>query len=92
MRTPSVLLAGLYAFAEILHASGDDPCARMLLEFGAAHPRASAGYRAEFRQRLAQCPPAPSRSWPGMSLEEVAARLAAEGEVAHAPLVAALRG
>jgi hypothetical protein len=27
-----------------------------------------------------------------MSLEDVAARIAAEGEVAHAPLIAALRG
>jgi predicted ATPase/DNA-binding SARP family transcriptional activator len=92
LRAPNVLLAGLYAFAEILHANGDHDVARLLLDFGMAHPRASAGYRAEFRQRLAQWPPTPARSWPGMSLEELAARIAAEGEVAHAPLIAALRG
>jgi tetratricopeptide (TPR) repeat protein len=92
LRTPNVLLAGLSAVAEILHASGDTGTARMLLEFGAAHPRASAGYRAEFQQRLAQWPAAPTREWPGLSLEDLAARIAAEGEVGHAPLIAALRG
>jgi tetratricopeptide (TPR) repeat protein len=92
LRTPNVLLAGMYAFAEILHAGGDHHGARVLLEFGAAHPRASAGYRAEFRQRLAQWPSLPTRAWPGMSLEELAERIATEGEVAHAPLIAALQG
>jgi tetratricopeptide (TPR) repeat protein len=92
LRTPNVLLAGLFTFAEILHANGDHDVARLLLDFCMANPRASAGYRAEFRQRLAQWPAMPERSWPGMSLEEVAARIAAEGEVAHAPLIAALRG
>lgn len=92
LRTPNVLLAGLYAFAEVVHAMGEHGSARLLLEFGAEHPRASAGYRAEFRQRLAQWGPGPPRRWPGLSLEDLAARIAAEGEVRHAPLLAALRG
>ncbi|MFO1312659.1 MAG: tetratricopeptide repeat protein [Burkholderiales bacterium] len=91
LRTPNVLLAGLYAFAEVLHASGEDASARLLLEFGATHPRASAGYRAEFRQRLAQWGSGAPRSWPGLSLEDLAARIASEGEVGHAPLIALLR-
>ncbi len=91
LRTPNVLLAGLYALAEILHASGEDASARLLLEFGATHPRASAGYRAEFRQRLAQWGSGAARAWPGLSLEDLAARIASEGEVGHAPLRALLR-
>ncbi|MFO1304879.1 MAG: tetratricopeptide repeat protein [Burkholderiales bacterium] len=91
LRAPNVLLAGVYAFAEVLHAMGEKEGACRLLEYGAAHPRASAGYRAEFRQRLAQWQDVPARPWPGLPLDELAARIAAEGEVRHAPLIALLR-
>lgn len=90
--TPTMLLAGLYAFAEVLHALGEHDSARLVLTYAAGHPRASAGYRTEFLHRLSEWPQTPLPPWPGLSLDDLAARIASEDEVGHAPLIAALRG
>jgi predicted ATPase len=91
LRTPMLVLAGLYAFGELLYALGEHDGARLVLTFAADHPRASAGYRAEFLRRLAEWPQSPLPPWPGLSIDELASRIASEDEVRHAPLVAALR-
>jgi predicted ATPase/DNA-binding SARP family transcriptional activator len=89
---PSLLLTGACAFAELLEAQGESGCARSVLEFAASHPAIGATERDELRARLARGKPqGPSRPWPGMELGELAQRIVAERELAHAPLIAALR-
>src|SRR4029453_10800644 len=73
--TPAMLLAGLYAFGELLYALGEQDSARLVLTYAADHPRVSAGYRAEFLQRLAEWPATAPRPWPGLPLDELVARI-----------------
>jgi len=49
---------------------------------------------AEIRKQLSQLPPCngASLAWPGIELDELVERIRSEAPVAHAPLMAALRG
>jgi hypothetical protein len=64
------------------------------MTFGANHPAASAPIRDELRKRLAQQGGADddASTWPGIELDELIHRIVVERDIAHAPLIAALRG
>ena len=91
---PYLLLAGVSSFAEILAAQGEMECARLALAFAADHPSMTAQGRDEMRARLAQWQSAASAEspWPALELDELVHRIVVESNIAHAPLIAALRG
>jgi len=91
---PSLRIAGITCFAEILEAQGEADCARRVLGFAASHPSTSAAERADIRARLAQGRSATNAepAWPGLELDELVHRIVVESNVAHAPLIAVLRG
>ena len=91
---PNLLLEGVSYFAEILAAQGEMECARLVLSFAAEHPSMSVHGRNDKRARLAQWPCAACATpvWPGLELDELVNRIVVEGNIAHAPLIAALRG
>jgi hypothetical protein len=86
---PSLLLTGVAVFADLLEAQGEEERARQVLAFAAAHPAMNATERDDLRARLAARPATPP-PWPGMELSELAHRIVAERDLAHAPLIAAL--
>ena len=89
-----LFLAALVYFGDVLAAQGERQCARLVWTFAVAHPSVSVPEREEIRARLAKWP-APAGAeppWPGLELEEVVHRIVAEAGVAHAPLIAQLRG
>jgi predicted ATPase/DNA-binding SARP family transcriptional activator/Tfp pilus assembly protein PilF len=89
---PSLLLTGAFAFAELLAAQGERACARHVLTFAAAHPAVSATERDYILERLSREPGSGAeRPWPGMELLELAQRIVAERDLAHAPLISALK-
>jgi predicted ATPase/DNA-binding SARP family transcriptional activator len=91
---PSLKFDAVACFSEILSAQGALSQARLVLDFAAAHPSASAAARDELRRRLATLsedstdPPA----WPGIELDELLNRIVVESPQAYAPLIASLRG
>jgi predicted ATPase len=90
---PSLLLGSISVFADVLAAQGEAACARRVFAFIAAHPSIGAPARTAALARLAELP-APAggdAAWPGIELEDLAMRVAVEGNAAYAPLVAALR-
>jgi hypothetical protein len=91
---PSLKIAGVACFAELLDATGESASARRVLAFAADHPASSAAQAAEIRARLAQCAPTSDADPPetGLDLDQLAHRVIAERDIAHAPLIAALRG
>ena len=90
----SLQLAGVILFGELIAAAGEVACARGVIGFVAGHPDLSAALRREAGERLARLPAAagPLPDWPGLDLDELVHRIAGEGPLAHAPLIAALRG
>ncbi len=89
----SVKPAVLLGWAELLEAQGEADAARRVLAFGADEPTLSAPDRDELRAAWArraststQDPP-----WPGLGVDELLQRIVIEREIAHAPLIAALR-
>ena len=93
-RVPMLQFAGVILFAELLAAAGEAGCAHALIAFVAGHPDVSAPVRDEANARRARLPPArgPVPAWPGLSLEALIDRIVGEAPLAHAPLLAALRG
>ncbi|HVE88494.1 MAG TPA: tetratricopeptide repeat protein, partial [Burkholderiaceae bacterium] len=91
---PSLLLAGVGCFAEILAAQGEADCARLLLNFAQAHPSTNPSDRDEFRERMAGLPPASDvdLAWPGIELNDLVQRIVIESGVEQAPLLTAIRG
>ena len=91
---PDPLLEGVLCFAEILAAQGQMDCARLVLSFATEHPAMPAQRLEEKRARLTQWPECAGAApaWPGLELSELVNRIVVETEVAHAPLIAALRG
>ncbi len=91
---PSLQAAGISCFAEILAAQGETGSGRLVLAFLAGHPSVSAPERDAIRARLAQWHPAARAmsAWPGIELDELVHRIVVERDLAHAPLIAALRG
>jgi predicted ATPase/DNA-binding SARP family transcriptional activator len=90
----SLQFAGVVLFADLIAASGEAACARSVLDFVARHPDPSAALRREAGEHLARLPAAtgPVPAWPGLDLDELVHRIAGEAPLAHAPLIAALRG
>jgi tetratricopeptide (TPR) repeat protein len=91
---PALLIEGMTRFGEILAAQGAPDCGRAVMTFALEHPDTAATERDELRRVLARMPAfsgSPLR-WPGMTLDELAHRIVIEADVAHAPLIAALRG
>jgi hypothetical protein len=89
---PSLKLAGVCCFAEILEAQGEAQCARRVLEFAAEHPFATDGLRAEIRARLEALIPRATakRPRPAIGLDELVQRIVVESNVAYVPLIASL--
>ena len=87
-------LAAVARFADVLAAQGESECARHVLAFAAAHPSTNAPERDAIRAKLEQWHPAADLEsrWPGIDLDELVHRIVLEGDIAHAPLIAALRG
>jgi predicted ATPase/DNA-binding SARP family transcriptional activator len=91
---PTLTLAGVSSFADLLAAQGESEGARMVLAFAAGHPLMHPGDRKRLAEKLAaerakrgQEPP-----WPGIELEELAHRIVVESHTAHRALIAGLRG
>ena len=91
---PDPLLEGVLCFAEILAAQGQMDCARLVLSFATEHPAMPAQGLDEKRARLTKWPESAGAApaWPGLELNELVNRIVVETDVAHAPLIAALRG
>lgn len=91
---PMLELEGVTCFADLLAAQGETLCAWRVLAFAAEHPAmampgrdAAAARLAQWRAELNAEP-----AWPGIDLGELVQRIVAETPVAHAPLIAFLRG
>ncbi len=91
--SPSLQLAGIAAFAELLRAQGEPGCAFSILRFAAEQSPQGSPERAEMQALLEQWRDAGSAapSWPGLGLEDLAHRVIAEAGVAFGPLIALLR-
>ena len=87
-------LNAVESFAELLSAQGEVSCARRVLTYAADHPTASAPARDELRTRLAKLPASANVEpvWPGLELDDLLHRIVVESNIAHAPLIATLRG
>lgn len=89
---PLFQLAGVVCFAEVLAAQGALDCARAVLEFVAAHPGSKQlqgeidSLRDEWRND------APPPAWAPSDLAELVHRITVETPLAHAPLIASIRG
>ncbi|MBK9115981.1 MAG: tetratricopeptide repeat protein [Betaproteobacteria bacterium] len=90
----SLRFAGVVLFAELLAAEGELACAHAVFEFVTGHPDISVPLRGEARERHARLPAVdgPLPAWPGFALDDLVHRIVGEAELAHAPLIAALRG
>jgi predicted ATPase/DNA-binding SARP family transcriptional activator len=90
----SMQVAGVACFADVLAAQGELEGARRVLAFVAEHPSLGAGEREEIRARLAQWGASaraePAR--PRLELGDLVHRIVVETDVAHAPLIASIRG
>lgn len=91
---PAIRTVALMGFVVLLDAQAERACARQLLRFMIAHPDTSAPERDELSDELGRRAPQPDDPpWPeGLGMDEVLLRVAAEAGVAHAPLIARLRG
>ena len=90
---PTLQVAGIAWFAEILAAQGEPECACRVLNFAIEHPSTHAPAKAEYCARLEQwkCASPASAAPAGLGFDELVQRIAAEAEIDHTPLVAALR-
>ncbi len=91
---PALQIAGVGGFAEILAAQGELDCARRVLVFAAEHPSTSNQGRDDLCRTLARLGTAAHAGvpWSGPDLGELIHRIVVETSVAHAPLIASIRG
>lgn len=92
---PALQLAGLVSFAELLVHQGDTDCAHAVLTLAEAQPAINAHQQQDIRerrQRWGLAGLAAPASPPALTLSELVHRITAESDVAHAPLIAWLRG
>jgi predicted ATPase/DNA-binding SARP family transcriptional activator/Tfp pilus assembly protein PilF len=91
---PALLIEGVARFGELLAAQGEAACGRAVITFARDQPAIAATERDELQRRLARLPPADGAPlpWPGLTFGELARRIVVETELAHAPLIAAIRG
>jgi DNA-binding SARP family transcriptional activator/tetratricopeptide (TPR) repeat protein len=94
LRSPSLKLNAVESFAELLSAQGEVSCARRVLAYAADHPTASAPVRDDIRARLDKLPASEHAEppWPKLELDDLLHRIVVESNIAHAPLIATLRG
>ena len=91
--SPALKFDAVRSFAEILQAQTETACARTVLAYAAAHPTANGQVRDQFRRRLSEFPGTAIESvWPELEFDELLHRIVVESKIAHAPLIAALRG
>jgi len=91
--SPYLTLGAVDLLADILVAERDVGSARQLLRYAARVPQADPGQVRELEARLAALPATEDECpWPGIELAELAQRIVAEKDLAHAPLLALLRG
>jgi predicted ATPase/DNA-binding SARP family transcriptional activator len=90
---PLLQVEAVSFLAELLEAQGEPDCARLVLDFAAGHPSASAALRDAIRTRQgpARAAGGGRRAWPGLSLGELAHGIVAEAGTGHAALVARLK-
>ncbi|MBL8346526.1 MAG: tetratricopeptide repeat protein [Rubrivivax sp.] len=88
------LLEGVAIFSELLAATGEMLCARRLLRFVVEHPSMALPDSQGLRKRLDEwsAGAAALPAWPGLALDELVHRIVVETPVAHASLIALLRG
>ena len=91
---PSLQFEAVECFAQILEAQDEALCARRVLAYAADHPKASAMVRDAMRRRLETRPAVANSApdWPGLELDDLLHRIVVERNIAHAPLIATLRG
>jgi ATP/maltotriose-dependent transcriptional regulator MalT len=90
---PSIKFDALRAFAELLLAQGEVPSARRVLAYAASHPKASAPARDEIQMCLERLPRGTQiEPLLDLDLDDLLHRVVAESKIAHAPLIATLRG
>ena len=91
---PSLKFDAVRSFAEILQAQGETICAHRVLGYAADHPMANGQIRDQVRRQLSELPESASAVSPLMAMEfdEVLHRIVVESSLAHAPLIATLRG
>jgi ATP/maltotriose-dependent transcriptional regulator MalT len=91
---PALKFDAVRSFAEILQAQGETSCARRVLAFAAEHPVANGQIRDQIGRQLSELPESATAASPLATLEfdEVLHRIVVESSMAHAPLIATLRG
>ncbi|HSI60305.1 MAG TPA: tetratricopeptide repeat protein [Ideonella sp.] len=91
---PALYAQAMLVFAELLDAQQEPSCARRVLAFAVDHPSITTVDRDELRVEWARRarPASADPPWPGIGLDELLRRIASERELAHVPLIAALRG
>ncbi len=91
--SPYLTIGAVDLLAEVLAAQEHVDCARQLLRFAMTHAATDRAQSSELAARLAALPQVPTeRPWPGLELAELAHRITSEKDLAHAPLIAVLRG
>ena len=90
----SLKLDGVRCFAEILEAQQETLCAHRVLTYVAGHPIAFRRAQQEFRRLLAKLPVSADAefAWPELEFDDLLHRIVSESGIAHAPLIATLRG
>ncbi|CAG0949569.1 Putative HTH-type transcriptional regulator [Burkholderiales bacterium] len=91
---PSLQLAGVSSFAEVLAAQGALDCARRVRDFAVDHPSTTVQERDDMLARLGHWGPAVDAepAWRRPELGELVHRIVVETDVAHSPLIASIRG
>lgn len=89
---PVLKFEGLLCLARLLADAGAPDCARAVQDFARDHPAATATVRDQAKAQLPSLMAIDAPAWPGLELDEVLHRIVAEGDLAYAPLIAALRG
>ena len=90
--SPVAQVPGVILFGELLAAQGEKDSASRVLGFARAQGSASLQDRKQIDSIRAQWQLPPREGWPGMGLAELGRRIAGEAPMAHAPLIAELRG
>ena len=89
----SLKFDGIKCFAELLEVQQETACAHRVLTYVAGHPTARGRIQDDLRRQLAKLPTTGAEvSWPELELDDLFNRIVSESSIAHAPLIATLRG
>ena len=90
---PALKLAGVRCFADVLEADGEALCAMQLLAYVADHPATQAIERSDLLARIGKLQGGGRAASPmRLELDALVHRIVVERDLAHRPLIAALRG